>query len=127
MPKKKIDRPPLEKLQRAWEKADDVARSRFVDWLQRDGAIRIPDRAPSGPTLPSQSPPRPLASGRYLTPDTVLRIEATLKERGETLAGLNETLGLPAGDRSLGRAFYRQAPLRLAIIARIEAWLLRQS
>lgn len=123
MPKNKIHRSPLEKLQRAWEKADPVERSAFTSWLQDRGDF---PSLTENSERPQPNNAAPLASGRYLTPDTVRRIEHTLRQRGETFAHFKEQLELPPADMSLARALYRKAPLRLAVIARLESWLLRR-
>ena len=121
MPKKKIHRSPLEKLQRAWEKAEPAERLAFTAWLGDRG-----EAVASSMAHASQQGAQmiPLASGRYLTPETVRRIEATLARRGETFVQLMQKLDLAPTDRSLARALYRKAPLRLAVIDRLQRWLM---
>lgn len=120
MPKKKVHRSPLEKLQRAWEKADGAERAAFRIWLGNgmEGSGETPER-----DALKAHPEAPLASGRYLTAETVRRIEEALRQRGQTFAQLQKWLELAATDRSLARALYRGAPLRLIPIARLDAWL----
>lgn len=113
---KKSERTRLEKLQNSWRKASDDERRQFLEWI---GSIDA-----GGPSISWVGDNGvPIASGRYLTPQTIGRIRAVMTRRSLTLDDLLLELGLPPNDRSLARALIRQASLRLAVIEALRNWL----
>lgn len=117
---KKSKRTRLEKLQRSWRKASDAERRQFLEWI---GATD----ADVTPIARSEEEGVPIASGRYLTPQTIERIHAIMTRRSLTLGGLLQEIGLPSDDRSLARALTRHSSLRLAVIEALQDWLERYS
>ena len=115
----KTKRTRLEKLQHSWMKALPREREAFLDWLgEVQGVARLPS-AEGRATLPAA----PIATGRYLTPETVERLRAVMAARGITLADAMSEMGLDREDRSLARAMLRQTSLRLKTVEAIQLWL----
>lgn len=115
MPKsRKPQRTRLEKLQNSWAKASADERDAFLAWIGRPDGAAVP---------PAETGPRPITTGRYLTPEAAKAILARLAASGETLDDLKTQLGLEADDRMLARALMLKSGLRLAVVARLERWL----
>lgn len=106
-------KPRVPQLQKIWAKATADEQQAFSRWLILSGAV-----AP--PALPAD---RPLASGRYLLPETIARLEAILKRRGLTPGAVMEEMGFGANDPALTLALARKSSLRLAVIAALRHWL----
>lgn len=117
---KKNERTRLEKLQNSWGKASDDERRQFLEWI---GGVNtgVPSRAVA------EADGIPIASGRYLTPQTIERIRAVMTRRSLTLDGLLLELGMPPTDRTLARALVRHASLRLTVIEALRGWLTEHS
>ena len=105
---KKRERTRLEKLMHSWGKASIDERRQFIGWLGLDGP---------------QPTPAPIATGRYLTPEVIARIEQILAVRRIGIAEVMAELGFDRRDPSLLRAMARRASLRLVVIAALENWL----
>ncbi|MCL6705574.1 hypothetical protein M8R20_01045 [Pseudomonas sp. R2.Fl] len=117
---KKSGRTRLEKLQNSWRKASDAERRQFLEWISGADA--------DGSSLSRiEEDGIPIASGRYLTPQTIERIRAVMKRRSLTLGDLLQEIGLPPEDRSLARALARNSSLRLAVVEALRDWLVEHS
>lgn len=95
----------LGKLKKHWRKATPDERQAFIAWL--------------GPGAGQ----RPIAAGRYLTAEGAERIRREIGARNLDLARLNTALGLEEGDMNIARALVEGMPLRLSVIASLDAWL----
>lgn len=117
----KPQRTRLEKLKNSWAKATPGEREGFLTWLTISGAL------PAGSVSPASAPPlpagAPIASGRYLLPSTITRIRAIMARRRVKPDDIMAEMGFLSDGQSLARALSRNASLRLAVIAGLEAWL----
>lgn len=108
---------PLEKLLKAWGKANAPERELF---LAQIGVINAMSTRPDETSLPL------IANGRYLLPQTVRRIEAIMTTRKLLPAHVMQEAGFPSEGRALTRALAKNASLRLSVIAALETWLRQQ-
>ncbi|MBP1851516.1 hypothetical protein [Rhizobium halophytocola] len=113
----KIKRTRLEKLKHSWAKASVEEQQAFVVWLGEDQ--QMPVAAGSIRT----AAPAPIATGRYLTRETVDRLRGIMAMRGISLAEVMVEMGLESHDRSLARAMLRQTSLRLKTVEALQVWL----
>ncbi|MCY1250011.1 hypothetical protein D9M72_635990 [compost metagenome] len=65
----------------------------------------------------------PIASGRYLLPSTIARIKAIMAKHRLKPDDVMREMGFLSDGQPLARALARNASLRLAVIAGLEAWL----
>ncbi len=65
---------PLQKLRKAWKRADPSERAEFLLWLRDSGALE-------GEYASEQDATVPVSSGRYLRPDAVRRIREVMTSR----------------------------------------------
>ncbi|WP_197433865.1 hypothetical protein [Agrobacterium vitis] len=114
----------LEKLKNSWKKAGIEERQAFVAWLATQQNGQELESAVSRSALSVQkSASGPIANGRYLLPETIIRIEAVMARRRLKPGEVMQELGFGANDRSLLKALARKAALRLKAIAALESWL----
>ncbi|OCP38331.1 hypothetical protein [Ensifer sp. LC163] len=121
----KPQRTRLEKLKNSWAKATPGERDGFLTWLTITGALPIAS-APSSTTALSPEPlpaGTAIASGRYLLPSTITRIRAIMVKRRLKPGDVMLEMGFSSDGQSLARALAKNASLRLAVIAGLEAWL----
>lgn len=111
----KQPRSALETLQRAWDGAAEADQALFLERLVQEGRMAPPDTA-------SMS----ISNGRYLQPEAVARIRQTMMRRKLSVADVAREIGLERQDPSLGMALRRGFPLRLKVIAALDAWLHQQ-
>lgn len=115
------ERTRMQKLKNSWKKATPKERQEFLTWLTAEGETDLPSQAP-----PSGQPEAPIANGRYLLPQTILRMETIMTARGITPAEVMQDMGFGANDRSLLRAMARKTCLRLKVIEALKVWLQAQ-
>lgn len=108
----KEPKPRLRQLQKIWHKATPEEQQAFGRWLLASG------------NLPA--PPGAIATGRYLLPETILRLEDIMKTRRLTPGAVMVEMGFDAGDPALGLAMARHSSLRLVVIAALTRWLSAQ-
>jgi hypothetical protein len=111
------ERSRLQKLKNSWKKAQEHERRDFCSWM----LAREPLNCPTGEAASHQAF---IANGRYLLPQTIVRMEAIMTERGMTPAEVMRDMGFGTNDRSLLKAMARKAALRLKVVAALEQWLL---
>lgn len=111
---------PLQKLRKAWKRADPSERAEFLLWLRDSGALE-------GEYAPEQDATVPVSSGRYLRPDAVRRIREVMTSRRLNPGDVMGELGFDPEDPSLHRAMTRSYGLRLVIIEALEKWLATHS
>jgi exo-beta-1,3-glucanase (GH17 family) len=111
---------PVEKLLKAWGKANAQERAQFLDKI---GASR-PVTDPTVATGPTAAPL--IANGRYLLPQTIRRIESIMASRKISPAQVMTEVGFPSEGRPFTRALARNTSLRLAVIAALDIWLRQQ-
>ncbi|GEO86138.1 MULTISPECIES: hypothetical protein [Alphaproteobacteria] len=109
----------LQKLQNSWAKATLEERSSFIEWL------RHADLAADG-SAPALNL-APIASGRYLLPSAVARVQVIMTKRNLTAADVMVEMGFECDDPSLARALDDHQSLRLAVVAALETWLIANS
>ncbi|SMC76472.1 hypothetical protein [Rhizobium sp. RU36D] len=107
---------PLQKLRKAWKRADASERAEFLEWLTESGAIDSTNASFV-----------PVSSGRYLRPDAVRRIREVMVARRLNPGDVMGELGFDPEDPSLHRAMTRSYGLRLVIIEALEKWLATHS
>lgn len=112
------ERTRVQKLKNSWKKASPKERQEFVKWLTVEGEADLPSRASH-----SGLPDAPIANGRYLLPQTIARLEATMTARNMAPADVMQEMGFGANDRSLLRAMARKTCLRLKVIEALGYWL----
>lgn len=115
----------LEKLKNSWAKATPGEREGFLTWLTISGVLPTASRSPVADTasLPPLPAGAPIASGRYLLPSTITRIKAIMAKRRLKPDDVMDEMGFLSDGQSLARALAKNASLRLAVIAGLEAWL----
>lgn len=119
----KPQRTRLEKLKKSWAKATPGEREGFLTWLAISGVLPGAS-SPAATACPAPLPAgTPIASGRYLLPSTVIRIKAIMARRRMKPDDVMGEIGFSSDGQSLARALARNASLRLAVIAGLEAWL----
>lgn len=115
----------LEKLKNSWAKATPGEREGFLTWLAISGVL--PAASASSVATPASAHPlpagAPIASGRYLLPATITRIRAIMARRRLKPDDVMAEMGFLSDGQSLARALAKNASLRLAVIAGLEAWL----
>ncbi|WP_165217068.1 hypothetical protein [Affinirhizobium pseudoryzae] len=118
MPKPRL-RTPLAKLRKHWKRASPEERHAFLEHIGARQATRPPES--QEPTESGLS--HLIANGRYLLPQTVVRIEAIMRARRIGPAEVVAELGFPDQGVALARALTQQSSLRLTVIAALSAWL----
>jgi hypothetical protein len=115
---------PLKKLLKAWTSAGPEDRQAFLDLVAAEARARASDRthAPVPEPVPGDAAAL-IANGRYLLPSTIERIEAVMRARKLSPAGIMAELGFSSRDASLTRALAMKAALRLSVIAALADWL----
>ncbi|MEB2845151.1 hypothetical protein GAO09_07610 [Rhizobiales bacterium RZME27] len=111
---------PVEKLLKAWGKANAAERDHFLTQIGANRTI-LDDHAST-----DETERRLIANGRYLLPHTVRQIEAIMKSRHLLPAQVMNEAGFPSEGRSLTRALAKNASLRLVVIAALDDWLRNQ-
>ncbi|OOG71995.1 hypothetical protein B0E45_09615 [Sinorhizobium sp. A49] len=121
----KPQRTRLEKLKNSWAKATPGEREGFLTWLAISGVLPTASHSPVADTasLPPFPAGGPIASGRYLLPSTITRIKAIMAKRRVKPDDVMGEMGFLSDGQSLARALAKNASLRLAVIAGLEAWL----
>ncbi|MDP9631865.1 UNVERIFIED_ORG: hypothetical protein J2W85_003944 [Ensifer adhaerens] len=120
----KPQRTRLEKLKNSWAKATPGERHGFLTWLAISGVLPVATPVPPTAAVPSPIPAgAPIASGRYLLPSTITRIEAIMAKQRLKPDDVMHEMGFLSDGQSLARALAKNASLRLAVIAGLEAWL----
>lgn len=117
---KKPKRSRLQKLQNGWAKSSPEERKAFLAWLKGM------DASPSeffSEASPAPRPAAPIASGRYLTPETIIRIKAVMAARRMSEGDVMEALGFSREDPALRRALDHDASLRLMVVKALANWL----
>ena len=119
MPKKK-KKSPLEKLTQAWTKASSDERQQFLDFLSGQD---------NGNGLVGSNPKTaaPIATGRYLTRETIAETEYLMRERNLDIATLSAECGLDENDHALHRALKHGYPLRLVVVKTLQLWLTKNT
>lgn len=121
----KPQRTRLEKLKNSWAKSTPGEREGFLTWLTISGVLPAASQSPVADTasLPPLPTGAPIASGRYLLPSTITRIKAIMAKRRLKPDDVMGEMGFLSNGQSLARALAKNASLRLAVIAGLEAWL----
>ncbi|MBZ7923560.1 hypothetical protein LAC81_17365 [Ensifer adhaerens] len=117
----KDERTRLDKLKNSWTKASPTERETFLKWLSSNGAIEMASHEVDPP--PASHPAAPIASGRYLLPETIADIRAIMNRRRMRANDIMAEMGFAGDDMSLTRALSKGASLRLSVIAALETWL----
>ncbi len=117
----KPQRTRLQKLRNSWKKATAEERDAFLAWLGETGT---PPRTAANTAMAqvTNAGAMPIATGRYLLPATVIRIKRVMAKRRLSSDEVMAEMGF-GPDPALNRALRRNASLRLAVIAALEAWL----
>jgi hypothetical protein len=112
------ERTRVQKLQNSWKKATPKEREAFARWLAAEGQAMLASQ-----TQPPEPSDAPIANGRYLLPQAIVRIEAIMTARRITPVQVMQEMGFGAHDRSLLRAMARKTCLRLKVIEALQRWL----
>ncbi|MGF6173259.1 hypothetical protein [Ensifer sp. 4252] len=120
----KPQRTRLEKLKNSWAKATPGERDGFLTWLAISGVLPVVAPVSTTAAVPYPIPAgAPIASGRYLLPSTITRIKAIMAKHRQKPDDVMREMGFLSDGQSLARALAKNASLRLAVIAGLEAWL----
>ncbi|WP_457581600.1 hypothetical protein [Ensifer canadensis] len=119
----KPQRTRLEKLKNSWAKATPGERDGFLTWLAISGALPVASPHPAAAASTPLPAGAPIASGRYLLPSTITRIKAIMAKHRLKPDDVMREMGFLSDGQPLARALAKNASLRLAVIAGLEAWL----
>lgn len=106
----------LSELKNAWEKAQPTEQRQFLQWLQKQGALRTPL---SGPVSSNSV----VAADRRLESWAIARIEEIMTKLNLMMGDVMHEMGFKKLNPSLGNAMRHGSKLSPEVIAALEIWL----